>query len=170
MTKHVLALAGIAALASALAAVFIVRDGTVTTAPPAAAIPTVSAKVSAKTSTPTLYCEFYNVVGRSPKVGFTFAVGGTSPTPAYAQVSQMEMDGTRADFEPGPSRPAWGFDGSDSPATLTSPDGAIVINLYGYDPAKSGGDSTKPVGGWIEAGLRSIQYLNLDGKCRRSAA
>lgn len=109
----------------------------------------------------TLYCEFYNFVGRTPKVGFHFALPPAGRVD-YAQIFQREIDGTQTDFgadrQP---RPAWAFDGSDSPATLRSPDGAIQINLYGYDAAKAG-----PA--WIEAGLRSIQYLNLDGKCRRS--
>ncbi len=112
---------------------------------------------------PTLYCEFYNFVGRKPKVGFYFTIAHEGVSPAYEQVFQREGDGAQTDFgTDGASRPEWAFDGSDSPATLRSPDQAIQINLYGY----------KPVAGttWFEAGLRSVQYLNLDGKCRRSAA
>ncbi|GJE17334.1 hypothetical protein [Methylobacterium marchantiae] len=112
---------------------------------------------------PTLYCEFYNFVGRSPKVGFTFAVTDRDSRPDFAQVSQFEMDGSRAEFGRDTPRPAWAFDDAQVPATLTSPDGAIVINLYAYDRTKSGG-------AWFEAGLRSVQYLNLDGKCRQGAA
>ena len=112
---------------------------------------------------PTLYCEFYNFVGRSPKVGFAFAISDQNERPVFAQVSQFEMDGSRADFGEGVPRPIWAFDDAQVPATLTSPDGAIVINLYAYDRTKSGG-------AWFEAGLRSVQYLNLDGKCRQGAA
>jgi len=110
---------------------------------------------------PTLYCEFYNFVGRTPKVGFHFALPAAGRAD-YAQIFQREIDGAQTDFGgDGQPRPAWAFDGSDSSATLHSPDGAIQINLYGYDADKAG-----PA--WIEAGLRSIQYLNLDGRCRRS--
>ena len=45
---------------------------------------------------------------------------------------------------------------------LHSPDDATTINLYDYDPNKRGVT-------WFEAGLRSIQYKNLGGRCRRSA-
>lgn len=112
---------------------------------------------------PMLYCEFYNFAALTPKVGFFFAVAGKAAAPAFEQVFQREIDGSQTDFlGDGDPRPAWAFDGSEDPATLRSPDGAIQINLYGYGPA---GGTT-----WFEAGLRSVQYLNLGGKCRRSAA
>jgi hypothetical protein len=42
---------------------------------------------------------------------------------------------------------------------------SIQINLYG----DGGANGRQPdTGGWFEAGLRSIQYLNLDGQCRRT--
>jgi hypothetical protein len=112
---------------------------------------------------PVLYCEFYNFVGRAPKVGFTFGIGSApgSTIPVFTETDQIEADGTRATFGEAAPAPIWSFTAVEDPAVLTSPDGAIRINLYGYDPARRG---TK----WFEAGLRSVQYLNLDGKCRQS--
>ncbi len=108
---------------------------------------------------PTLYCEFYNFVGRTPKVGFTFTMRPEASAPVFEQVDQIEADGTRTAF--GAEAPVWGFAGSESPAVLTAPDGAIRINLYAYDAARRGTT-------WFEAGLRSVHYLNLDGTCRQS--
>ena len=156
MTPRTLVLAALAATGSVAVALALLGGGGVPPATPVADAPRPSPR------SPTLYCEFYNVVGRSPKVGFTFAISDHDERPVFAQVSQFEMDGSRAEFG-SDSRPTWAFDDAQVPATLTSPDGAIVINLYAYDRTKSGG-------AWFEAGLRSVQYLNLDGKCRQGAA
>ena len=94
-------------------------------------------------------------------MGFSFAVEHEDAGAAYAQIFRREMSGEQTDLE-GADRPLWAFDESDDPATLHSPDGAIQINLYG--------DRPKPGSHWFEAGLRSVQYLNREGKCRRSAA
>ena len=108
-----------------------------------------------------LYCEFYNFAGRTPKVGFYFASpagGGT----AYGQLFQREADGSQTLFD---ERPTWTYARDGEAPTLRSPDGAIQINLYG----DGGANGRQPdAGGWFEAGLRSIQYLNLDGQCRRT--
>jgi len=116
-----------------------------------------------KPAAPSLYCEFYNFVGRSPKVGFTFALPGPGAGSVVRQLNQIESDGTRATFaSEGGAVPLWTFD-AGAPPTLVSPDEAIRIVLYGYE-------GTKSANAWFEAGLRSIQYLNLDGQCRRSGA
>ncbi|GJE25855.1 hypothetical protein [Methylobacterium organophilum] len=104
-----------------------------------------------------LYCEFYNFVGRSPKVGFYFAAPDPEATD-YAQIFQREADGAQTIFD---TRPIWTYQRSEETPTLRSPDGAIQINLYGDARTRAGGD-------WFEAGLRSVQYLNLDGQCRRT--
>ncbi|MHC2086346.1 hypothetical protein [Methylobacterium sp. CM6244] len=161
MTKGSLGLAGLAVVGSVVLALFVLGEGREPPAPSVAEVLRPAPGPSRKS--PTLYCEFYNFVGRSPKVGFAFAISDQDERPVFAQVSQFEMDGSRADFGEGVPRPIWAFDDAQVPATLTSPDGAIVINLYAYDRTKSGG-------AWFEAGLRSVQYLNLDGKCRQGAA
>lgn len=111
---------------------------------------------------PRLYCEFYNFAGRTPKVGFYFDAPREGD---YAQIFQREADGEQTIFDP---RPAWTHVRDGDPPTLTSPDGAITINLYGDAPP-----ATRPAsaasGGWFEAGLRSVRYLNLEGQCRRTA-
>ncbi|MCJ2081275.1 hypothetical protein [Methylobacterium sp. J-090] len=149
--KRTLVVSGAAALAAtALAAVMLRGSG-----PEPAPV-----EVAAKSAMPTLYCEFYNFVGRAPKVGFTFAVARTGDAPTFTQVNQIEADGTRIAFGgDGAAPPRWTFE-AETPPNLVSPDDAIRIVLYGYE-------GTKSAGTWFEAGLRSIQYLNLDGKCRR---
>ncbi len=108
-----------------------------------------------------LYCEFYNFAGRTPKVGFYFAKPAGEEA-AYGQLFQREADGSQTLFD---ERPIWTYDRSGEAPTLRSPDGAIQINLYG----DGGANGRQPdAGGWFEAGLRSIQYLNLDGQCRRT--
>ena len=108
-----------------------------------------------------LYCEFYNFAGRTPRVGFYFA-GPREGGGTYGQLFQREADGTQTLFE---QRPAWNYDRGGEAPTLRSPDGAIQINLYG----DAGANGRQPdAGGWFEAGLRSVQYLNLDGQCRRT--
>ncbi len=111
---------------------------------------------------PTLYCEFTNFADRTPLVGFYFTIEGDGQKPVYAQVFQREQDGTQEDFGTGP-RPAWSFDDTQSPAVIHAPDDAMQINLYDYDPKKPGSN-------WFEAGLRSVRYRNLGGKCRHSTA
>lgn len=159
MTKGGLVLAGLAVAGSVALALLAPGAGPEPPAPSAADVP----RKGPTRKSPTLYCEFYTIVGRSPKVGFAFAISDHDERPVFAQVSQFEMDGSRADFGEAAPRPIWAFDDAQVPATLTSPDGAIVINLYAYDRTKSGG-------AWFEAGLRSVQYLNLDGTCRQGAA
>ena len=154
--KRTLAVSGAVALAATVATAVLLRYPDPEPAP-------VAISVAAKPAMPTLYCEFYNFVGRAPKVGFTFAIARTGEAQSFTQVNQIEADGTRTVFGgDGTQSPDWTF-AAEEPPSLVSPDEAIRIVLYGYDGAK-------PVGTWFEAGLRSIQYLNLDGKCRRGGA
>ena len=125
-------------------------------------VPEEPAPASGADKRPTLYCEFTNFADRTPLVGFYFLIETTTTPPVYALIFQREKDGSQADFGEGNTpRPAWRLDGSDSPAVLRSPDEAIAINLYDDDTGHHGA-------AWFEAGLRSIQYKNLGGKCRRS--
>ena len=152
--KRTFAVFGVAALMAAGVSALLLRGSDPEPAPVAAAT---------KPALPTLYCEFYNFVGRAPKVGFTFATSRAGEAPAFAQVNQIEADGTRTAFGRDGAPPRdWTFEAGDPP-NLSSPDDAIRIVLYGYE-------GTKSPGTWFEAGLRSIQYLNLDGKCRRGGA
>ncbi|MDO9427225.1 MAG: hypothetical protein Q7T93_10375 [Methylobacterium sp.] len=152
--KRTLAVSFAAALAAAALAAFVLLPGSNPLPEPA------PVEVAARPAMPTLYCEFYNFVGRAPKVGFTFAVAGAGDASTFTQMNQIEADGTRIAFggDDAPP-PRWTLE-AGAPPNLISPDDAIRIVLYGYEGAKSAGT-------WFEAGLRSIQYLNLDGQCRR---
>ncbi|MDP4026637.1 hypothetical protein Q8W71_28930 [Methylobacterium sp. NEAU 140] len=128
-----------------------------TTAKSIERVPTAS-----RASTPTLYCEFTNFADQTPLVGFLFRIEGAPTAPVYALISQREQDGSRAEFgSEGTPSPRWAFDGSDSPTVIRAPEDGTRINLYDYD-------SEKPGTYWFEAGLRSIRYKNLGGRCRRS--
>ncbi|GLS45016.1 hypothetical protein [Methylobacterium brachythecii] len=125
---------------------------------------TAKSEAAAKAAVPTLYCEFTNFADRTPLVGFYFTIDGDAAKPDYSQIFQREQDGTTDDFGgPAAPRPQWSFNGGESPAILHSPDDSMQINLYEYDPKKPGSN-------WFEAGLRSVRYRNLGGKCRHSAA
>lgn len=142
------------------------RDNAVTLPPDheVSATPSASADPHVRRRKPTLYCEFTNFADRNPLVGFYFEIDESQALPTYALVFQREQDGTQTDFDGvGTPRPNWVFDASQSPAILSAPDDETTINVYDDDPAKPGAN-------WFEAGLRSIRYRNLGGKCRRSAA
>lgn len=159
MNRVVLTMIGTAALAAVIATTIALR-------PRSDGPSSESAKPEAqsKAAVPTLYCEFTNFADRTPLVGFYFTIEQDRPKPVYAQVFQREQDGTSDDFGgPAAPRPEWSFDSAGSPAVLHSPDDAMQINLYDYNPDKPGSN-------WFEAGLRSVRYRNLGGKCRHSAA
>ena len=108
-----------------------------------------------------LDCAFYDGESRIPKVGFTFAMTGTPA--AYVQVDQRETDGSHGGVgSVDAPRPAWTFDGSNDPATLTSPDGSIGITLHAYRP-KAGTT-------WFEAGFARRATAASDGQGRTGAA
>ena len=110
--------------------------------------------------TPTLYCEFNNFADRTPLVGFYFRRAGNRQVPTYTLIDRRDGDGSRiAAGGPGLSARPWAFERSGESASLASPDDDTAINLYGDD---HGG----PGMGWFEAGLRSIRYRNLGGRCR----
>ncbi|MDP4025504.1 hypothetical protein Q8W71_22990 [Methylobacterium sp. NEAU 140] len=116
-------------------------------------------------ATPTLYCEFNNFAALTPLVGYFFALdpaaGTANGQPAYAQIFRREQDGSEVIYGgPETPRPLWTYDGASNPAVLHDP-GGETINLYDDDAAARG---TR----WFEAGLRSIRYRNLGGRCRRS--
>lgn len=110
--------------------------------------------------TPTLYCEFNNFADRTPLVGFHFRREGDRQVPTYTLIDRRDVDGSRiAAGGSGLSARPWTFERSGGSASLTSPDDDTAINLYGDDP-------DGPGTGWFEAGLRSIRYRNLGGRCR----
>lgn len=148
-------------LVAALAGALIAQSrwsGTEHPASTAAAIP-----AAPRESGASLFCEFTGVADPSPLVGFHFEVGTPRASPTFALVFRRERDGSQTEFggAEGPS-PVWTFDGSDSPAVIRSPEDDTQINLYGYEPGRTGTV-------WFEAGLRSIRDKNLGGRCRQSA-
>lgn len=153
---------GYAALAAALllAAAGLAWSGLRAVDPaPEPAAPAGTRGAAPKAAAPTLYCEFTNFADRTPLVGFYFRV---EAPPAYALVFRREQDGAQEDFG-AEAAPRWRLDGAADPAVLSAPDDGTQINLYAYDPARPGQT-------WFEAGLRSIRYRNLGGRCRHSAA
>lgn len=116
-----------------------------------------------KDQRPTLYCEFNNFADPTPLVGFYFRRDGDRQSPAYRLIFRREQDGSQTDAGGAElSAEPWAVDGSGDSVALRSPDDETAINLYGDDPGKRDR-------GWFEAGLRSIRYRNLGGRCRHGA-
>ncbi|MDQ0448646.1 hypothetical protein [Methylobacterium aerolatum] len=129
--------------------------------PPAASGPRDPARSQGPDTT--LYCEFNNFADVTPLVGFLFRIAGTGPSRSFALIVQREKDGSQRDFGgAGQPAPLWTLDTADTPPAIRAPEDDLRINLYGYDPETSGH-------AWFEAGLRSIRYRNLGGRCRQGA-
>ncbi len=111
--------------------------------------------------TASLYCEFNNFADLTPLVGFLFRVERAHPVPTFALILQREQDGSQANFGGvGEPSPLWTFDRTDTQPAIRAPEEDLRINLYGYDPGRI-------EHAWFEAGLRSIRYKNLGGRCRQ---
>ena len=126
-------------------------------------VPPPEVAVASQAAGPRLFCVFTNFVDRTPLVGFHFRIAGGRNPPIYALVFQREQDGSQVEFGgPGVPSPEWAFDGTEDPAVIRDPEDGMQINLYAYEPERRGTH-------WFEAGLRSVRYKNLGGRCRLSA-
>lgn len=113
---------------------------------------------------PALYCEFYNLMHSATVVSFYFTVDMTErAAPGVRELFVVEPDGTKTDFadHDETSPPRWAYQPAEEAPTITSPDAATKIVLYGFKPTQGGTF-------WFEAGLRSNDYRNLEGKCRQA--
>ncbi|CCB66058.1 MULTISPECIES: hypothetical protein [unclassified Hyphomicrobium] len=118
-------------------------------------------KIAAQSPAPTLNCVFYDLTHANIVVSFDFAVAFPDGAPPRFDLrSQAMRDGNQV-FDAG-ERPVWPYalDDDGAPA-ITSPDGAIRIVLFALEPSARGV-------AFVDAGLRSNEYRNLDGKCRQS--
>jgi len=116
----------------------------------------------AKNFSPSLYCVFYDYLHEGIVVGFDFAVAlPKGAPPRFDERAEATRDGTHRMFD-ADNLPTWpyAYDDDGTP-TITSPDGATRIVLYGLK-LDTGGVL------FIEAGLRSNDYRNLDGQCRQA--
>jgi hypothetical protein len=111
---------------------------------------------------PSLDCAFHNFTRTAAVVSFYFDVElPKGEQPLFYERAILLADGTRTNFA-GNDRPVWTYslDGDGKP-TITSPDRAARIVLYGL---KLGTAGVLPV----EAGIRSNVYRNLGGECRQT--
>ena len=155
----ILMLAGIAA--AALAGVAAVHWAGQPSAPPQE-VSDVPQAPSEESLRPSLDCAFHNFTRTAAVVSFYFDVAlPKGEQPRFYERAILLADGKRTDFA-GEQRPAWtyGLDADGKP-TITSPDGATRIVLYGL---KLGTAGVLPV----EAGVRSNVYRNLGGECRQT--
>lgn len=111
---------------------------------------------------PSLDCAFNAFMHSSTAINFYFDV--TMPEgapPLFLERAFVAADGDRQVYEDN-DRPVWtyGRDGDNQP-TITSPDGATTIVLYGLKLGLSGV-------GKVEAGVRSSVFRNLGGQCRQT--
>lgn len=111
---------------------------------------------------PSLDCSFTAFMHSSTAVYFYFDTGfSKGETPRFYQRAVVLAEGERTTFE-GDDRPLWGYGvNEDGEQTITSPDGATRIVLYGLTLGSPG---VFP----IEAGLRSNEFRNLGGQCRQT--
>ena len=111
---------------------------------------------------PSLDCAFHDFMRRGTVVSYYFDVDASeSEPPRFYERAIVASDGTRTNFR-GDERPAWRYErNSDGEQTITAPDGATRIVLYGL---KLDAPGVLPV----EAGIRSNEYRNLGGECRQS--
>ena len=122
-------------------------------------VPQISARAGLR---PSLDCAFHDMMRTRAIVSFYFdVVVRNGEGPRFFERAIVSEDGIRVDYT-GNDRPAWayGFD-EDGRQTITSPDSATRIVLYGL---KLGVSGVLPV----EAGIRSNEYRNLGGECRQT--
>ncbi len=111
---------------------------------------------------PSLNCVFYDFTRASIVVGFDFAATlSEGAPPRFEERAKASRDGNQTIFEVG-DRPVWAYaQDDDGHPTITSPDGATRVVLYGL--------KLDAVGAFfIEAGLRSNEYRNLNGQCQQA--
>jgi hypothetical protein len=131
--------------------------------PPISSAPPLEVGEAPKAEEPKLFCVFTNFANRTPLVGFHFRIDCAHTAPVYALIFRRESDGSQVDFgSQGVPSPEWTSDGTEDPAVIQAPEDGMQINLYGYEPGRRGTH-------WFAAGLRSICYKNLGGRCRVGA-
>ncbi|MEJ0049683.1 MAG: hypothetical protein WDN02_00440 [Methylovirgula sp.] len=110
---------------------------------------------------PSLYCAFNDFTHQSIVVAFDFADAfPKGAPPRFDERYEGTRDGTQR-FAADQS-PTWPYaHDDDGTPTITSPDGATRIVLYGLK-LDTGGILL------IEAGIRSNDFRNLDGQCRQA--
>jgi hypothetical protein len=121
-----------------------------------------SQEVSATKLTPSLNCWFYDFTHVRIVVGFDFAVTlSKGKPPRFDEQAEGSGDGEKTTFDSN-QRPTWPYShDEDGTPTITSPDGATRIVLYGLKLGTGGVFL-------IEAGVRSNRYRNLGGQCRQT--
>ena len=105
---------------------------------------------------------FFDASHTNIVVAFDFVIGFPGgAAPRFDQRVQASQRGGQTNFDAG-QRPVWSYAlDEDGAPTITSPDKAIRIVLFALKPAARGVV-------FVDAGLRSNEYRNLDGKCRQS--
>jgi len=152
----ILAVAGIAA--AALVGFVAVRWAGQPSAPPQVAAEA-RQEPTEESLPPSLDCAFHNFTRTAAVVSFYFDVElPNGAQPRFHERAIVLADGTRTNFA-GNDRPAWTY--SDGKPTITSPDRAARIVLYGLKLGVAGVLA-------VEAGIRSNVYRNLGGECRQT--
>lgn len=128
--------------------------------PPSAPAPEAAGAPAPQALRPSVDCAFHDMMRTHAVVSFYFDVARTpGEAPRFLERAIVAEDGTRSNFE-GDQRPVWTYAlDEDGKPTLTSPDGAVRIVLYGLQLGSPGTLH-------IEAGIRSNVYRNLGGECR----
>ncbi len=153
---------GVAGIAAAILVCFVAVYLTGRPPAPREKVAGATPEPSEESLPPSLDCAFHNFTRTAAVVSFYFDVAlQNGEAPLFLERAIVLADGTRENFAGG-DRPAWayGLDAEGKP-TITSPDGATRIVLYGL---RLGAAGVLPV----EAGIRSNEYRNLGGECRQT--
>lgn len=122
--------------------------------------PTAAVAATPDNLEPSLNCAFYDFMHTRIVAGFDFAVDfPKGKSPRFELRVEGSGNSTPTTFEAG-QRPIWTYGRDDGTPTITSPDSATRIVLYGLKPEADGVL-------FIEAGIRSNEYRNLGGQCRQ---
>ena len=119
---------------------------------------------------PQLYCVFFRLSGKEPRVELLFNVDSEERL-HFRQLYLIELNGSQRSVDAKePPFPEWAFDGSVNPSRLSSEirvvdntaagfhQEQITISIYDYEPATAARQE-------FEASLTSIHFQNLAGRC-----
>jgi len=120
---------------------------------------------------PQLHCMFIRF-SAEPRLEVVFDISRVGSELHFDQIYLAEFSGANKTVKQAPF-PEWRFDAGAEPARLESEisvfdnsatgshEETITIEVYDYRPER-------PKTGWIESGLKSVNYQNLSGNCAQT--
>jgi len=119
---------------------------------------------------PQLYCIFFRLSGKEPRLELLFNVDREDRL-RFRHLYSIELNGSQRTVDAKePPFPEWAFDTSENPSRLSSEirvvdntaagfhQEPITVEIYDYEPATVARRE-------FEAGLKSVYFQNLAGRC-----